>query len=245
MQFTKNEVLSNKDQLNFIVDAADIKETDWVLDLGCGTGLLSNAIRNKTNFVVGIDLTEKMLEQAAEKNRNISPSILYVCGDGHRLPFFDQQFDIVMTRLTIHHFHDPSKILSEIHRVLKKGGKLIVADIVGSDDPEKQSKHNILEEVRDPSHIKFYNEGELKQILNTCHFVESKVTRWKTKRNATEWVEIMGDIFDKSEVIRLLEEGLQDDKLGIQVSKENNELIFYHHWICYVTQKEDHHPKNE
>ena len=161
VRFAKNQAISNADWLSEIVELGRILPEHWVLDLGCGTGLLTRAIARKTGKVIGLDLTREMLKEAAQNSSKQKMNPVYLLADGHVLPFMDQQFDCIMTRLTLHHFPQPSQILREMVRVLKPGGRLVVSDIVAVPDRTKQAKHNEVETLRDPAHVRFLNEGEI------------------------------------------------------------------------------------
>ena len=56
-------------------------------------------------------------------------------GDAAKLPFGDASFDLVVTRLAIHHFDKPATIVHEMARVCKPGGRVILVDITSVDDP--------------------------------------------------------------------------------------------------------------
>jgi ubiquinone/menaquinone biosynthesis C-methylase UbiE len=230
-QFSKNHILSNEEQLNFIVNMGCIQEEEWVLDMGCGTGLLTRAIEQKTKRVVGLDLTHQMLEEAKLQSRKQGKSILFLQGDGHQLPFLDGQFDCIMTRLTVHHFPQPLKILKELVRVLKPNGRLIISDIVANMDPQKQKKHNEVEQLRDPSHVKFLNETELQELIKKAGLEIQETKKWETERRIDEWMGIIGEIESEQQIIESFEENLEDDQLGIQVFRDNNGIGFIHQWM--------------
>ncbi|WHE07456.1 methyltransferase domain-containing protein [Thermoanaerobacterium thermosaccharolyticum] len=116
---------------------ADLKEGENVLDLGCGRGndiLNAAKIIGERGIAVGLDLTEKMIEEA-EKNRkklNIK-NAEFVVGDVENIPLQDEKFDVVISDCVINHAKDKEKVYKEIYRVLKTGGKFIVSDVVSKD----------------------------------------------------------------------------------------------------------------
>ena len=93
-----------------------------VLDNGCGTGILSEAISGKEIELIGFDISQKMLKQASKRIERL------VLGDSQRLPFADGAFDLVVGRSLLHHLPDPAKGVAEIHRVLRGGGEMVVVD---------------------------------------------------------------------------------------------------------------------
>ena len=105
----------------------DIEKNGAVLDVSCGTGnlLVELASQGHTNLQ-GVDYSSKMVEAAGQK---LSNKAVIQKGDVHQLPFPDRTFDYVVSTEAFHHYYDQSKALSELVRVTKKNGKVIVSDI--------------------------------------------------------------------------------------------------------------------
>ncbi len=98
--------------------ASIVKQRGAVLDLACGTGDVAALVRKRSQFVVGLDYSFKMLLVAKKKY----PSVSFVRGDALRLPFPDSCFDYVLVSLALRHFERNREALEEILRVLKPGG---------------------------------------------------------------------------------------------------------------------------
>jgi SAM-dependent methyltransferase len=96
-----------------------------LLDLGCGTGLLSQRIRREhpDTHVVGCDFSQGMLQRAGEH----CDGSAWVQGDATRLPFCDACFDTVVSSEAFHWFPDQPAALTECFRVLAPEGRLLVA----------------------------------------------------------------------------------------------------------------------
>lgn len=95
-----------------------------VLDLGCGYGWhCKYAIDNGAKYVLGIDISSKMLEVAKEKNA--SGNIEYKCVAMEDLMFEDETFDVVLSSLAFHYIKDFKLLISNISNWLKKGGEFI------------------------------------------------------------------------------------------------------------------------
>lgn len=99
-----------------------------ILDVGCGTGVISLLLAELEHSVTGIDLSEGMLEKAKEKARNFNLPIVFKNGDAENLPFEDEAFDVVTNRHLLWALPNPEKAISEWKRVLKPGGKVIIID---------------------------------------------------------------------------------------------------------------------
>lgn len=115
------------------VRMAEVQPTDHVLDVACGTGDLTRAFADAgAARVVGADFTPEMLEIARSRRLKGTGSdhetISYQDADAMALPFGDASFDVVSIAFGIRNVSDPGRALSEFHRVLRPGGRLIVLE---------------------------------------------------------------------------------------------------------------------
>lgn len=117
------------------VDHALIKPGDSVLDVGCGTGavtLMAKIRAGKDGHVYGIDPAPEMIAVARSKAARKELEIDFRVGVIETLPFPDASIDVVTSSLMMHHLPDDLKVhgLAEIYRVLKPGGRLLIADFM-------------------------------------------------------------------------------------------------------------------
>lgn len=103
-----------------------------VLDIGCGTGRLAERllVAPGVRAVVGCDFSAGMLAHAAERlgaARAPTPTATLVRGDATRLPFAAGTFDAAVSTEAFHWFPDQDAALRELHRVLRPGGRLLLA----------------------------------------------------------------------------------------------------------------------
>jgi SAM-dependent methyltransferase len=109
-----------------VLDAAQIQPGQRVLDVACGTGVLSRAAAERVGAngsVVGVDVNEGMLAVAARK----APQIEWRQDKAESLPFDDNSFDAVVSQFGLMYFEDRHAALREMMRVLRSGGRLAVA----------------------------------------------------------------------------------------------------------------------
>lgn len=95
-----------------------------LLDVGCGTGAVLSSL-STTAKLYGIDLSAQMIACAKEK---LGEKAELTVGDSEALPFSDAAFDTVCCTFSFHHYPNPEKVIAEMSRVLKNGGRLLLAD---------------------------------------------------------------------------------------------------------------------
>jgi SAM-dependent methyltransferase len=95
------------------------------LDVGCGEGRFCRMIREQGISTVGIDPTRALLERA----RHLDSSGDYRCARAEELPFPDEQFDLVISYLSLIDIADTERAIAEMTRVLKRGGTLLIANL--------------------------------------------------------------------------------------------------------------------
>lgn len=102
-----------------------ILPTDNVLECACGTGLLSGVIAKKCESLTATDFSEKMLARARRKFANLG-NVKFEKADILSLGYPNETFDVIVAANVIHLLDDPYKALSELFRVCKPGGRLII-----------------------------------------------------------------------------------------------------------------------
>lgn len=96
-----------------------------ILDAGCGSGPLSEALRDRGAILTGFDLSAAMVELARARLGEEEDLIVHDLADP--LPYADAAFDDVVASLVLHYVEDWTAPLAELHRVLKPGGRLILS----------------------------------------------------------------------------------------------------------------------
>ena len=119
-----------------LIELTPISDGDIILDLATGTSVIPRRLveRIKKEYrVVGLDITPRMLRRGKEKidQDKAYINIHLTCGDAMVMPFSKESFNVVMCGLATHHMNVP-RMLSDIKRVLKNGGRISLADAGGS-----------------------------------------------------------------------------------------------------------------
>ncbi len=156
-----------------VIELANVKPGDRVLDVGCGTGsltLTAQSYAGPSGKVYGIDASPEMIEVAKKKASRSGLEVVFEVGLIEELGFPDATFDLVISRLAIHHLPDDLKRrgFAEILRVLRPGGHLLIADF---NPPTNPVLKHIMSVVVGP-HMMQTNIWILPPMLRNAGFVE-------------------------------------------------------------------------
>ena len=103
-----------------------------VVDAGCGDGFLTEVLAGRFSTVLAIDHSPRQL--AAARKRVADKQVRFEAGELEELPLADRSRDVVFLSMVLHHVPEIAKALREAHRVLRPGGRVVVADLVPHDD---------------------------------------------------------------------------------------------------------------
>ena len=134
---------------SYLIQAANPQPGQRILDVGCGTGIVARrvaALVGADGNVVGLDLNPNMLEVARAAAGREDLSIEWREGPAEQLPFPDGAFDLVLSQFALMFFADRPAALAEMHRVLKKGGRLTLSVFQGLErHPFYQTLHDAIQ----------------------------------------------------------------------------------------------------
>lgn len=134
-----------------------IVQNKMVLDIACGEGYGSHLLSANAQNVIGVDISEQTIKHAKEKyvNSNLS----FKQGSASEMPIEDNSIDVVVSFETIEHHNLHDEMMSEIRRVLKPNGTLIMSS------PDKVNYNKTLPEPN-KFHVKELNFSEFKSLIN-------------------------------------------------------------------------------
>lgn len=144
----------------------EIKSADYrtLLDVGCGTGNVL-ALLPSEKILYGIDLSDKMIKIA----QNRLPTTNFVIGDSENLPWKDATFDVINCTDSFHHYPHPDNVLKEMFRVLKNGGRLVIADPFYS--RVKRFCINSFIPFSNSGDFRVYSQEEITSLLKNAGFL--------------------------------------------------------------------------
>lgn len=149
-----------------ILELAEPKKDQKVLDIGAGTGNYSLWMAKNGLQVTAVDQSLEMMKKAKEKAVKDGLSINWMLEDAHALPFQDGQFDLIVSVTAIEFMDQPKYVLMEAMRVLKPNGRLVIG-LLTKESPWGELYQAMVKE--DPTHLfakaHLYTEEEIKQLL--------------------------------------------------------------------------------
>jgi len=222
--------------LKLLVALTGASRSDRVVDVACGPGFLTMAFAEGCTHAVGVDATDELLRLAREeaKRRGLD-NATFVQGDAGQLDFEDRSFDVASCRAAFHHFPDPAGVLLEIRQLVKPGGRILIADMLASPDPEKAAYHDRIERLCDPTHTRALKEAEFDGLfrevgLEVLHRPTSEIDY-----DVEEWLEHGGPTEEvAAEIRQLLEASIANDLCGLKVRREGAHMKFSHQVAAFL-----------
>ncbi len=223
-QFTRQAVpfseargIRDADALRLLVETAGAGADDTVLDVACGPGLVVCAFARVVRHATGIDVTPAMLERArALADAEGLANVTWRQGDVLPLPWPDASFSVVVSRFAFHHFETPGAVLAEMRRVCRPGGRVVVCDLLASDDDAKAERFHRLEMRRDPSHVRALRLDVLRGLFADAGLAVTRDAHW---RLPFEVEDLLARSFPAPEDVPLLRaanhDSVDDDALGL------------------------------
>lgn len=238
-QFTKQaipftELSAHSDSIQTLIELSGVNDKSEVLDVACGPGLVACAFAKIAHSVTGIDITEKMIEQAIkqQKEQNLT-NISWNVGTVLSLPYASNSFSVVITRYSFHHFLNPKVVLAEMIRVCKPNGVVLIADV--SLPSNKIDAYNHMEKLRDPSHVKalscekwekLMNESGLKNLRRGSYKLEMELEKQLSASFPKEG--------DKQRLKEIFKRDINVNSLGVDAHYLDNEIHFTYPIDVYV-----------
>jgi ubiquinone/menaquinone biosynthesis C-methylase UbiE len=222
--------------LDALVGLAGARSGDDVLDVACGPGWLTLAFARRGARAVGIDATPAFVERAREEaaRRALAP-VAFGVGDVQALPVRDASFDVVACRAAFHHFPWPGRVLREMRRVARPQGRLLVADMLGSEDSTKAAYHDRIERLCDPTHVRAVPASEFARLFAGAGLAIVAQKTGSVSYDVEEWMAHGGPSPEAArEIVALFEHSLDTDRSGLAVRRDAGRLRFRHTVATYV-----------
>jgi SAM-dependent methyltransferase len=198
-----------------------------------GTGQLGRYLARAARFAVVVDLTPAMLKTGANAAREAGErGVVFVEGDATSLPFAPAQFDLVVSRFALHHIDDVGAAAREMTRVCRPGGTVAVVDMV-SEPGDLGRRHDELERLRDPSHVRALREDELVGLLVDAGIAASVVGERRQPLPVVPWLDQAGPPDDDREHVLTALDAEADGgpPTGLRAHRSADGLAIEHRWL--------------
>ena len=230
--------MSKTEYTDYLIKQIGAKGTEHALEVAAGTCICGRALAPFVKDITCLDLTEEMLAQgkklAAESQIN---NIYFQTGNAEELPYESETFDLVITRLSFHHFDNPEKPFQEMKRVLKKGGKLVVWDMEAAEESLRKIDDKI-ENMRDPSHTRILSREEFEKMFERDFALQCEETTL-VPVNLKSWMELTDTPEDvQKEITNLMKvELVGGSKTGFSPYIKDSQIMFDHRWLLLIAIK--------
>jgi len=153
-----------------------------MLDVCCGTGVVSAAFTDRVAHKTGLDLTPQMVKHASTRLDKV------VQGTVYDIPFEDESYDIVCTREVLHILPWPEKPVSEIFRVLKPGGQFITGQILPYGAEDGPWMYRVFKK-KQPLIFNMFQEEDFRELLLGAGFVDLKMNEYCLWESIDTWID--------------------------------------------------------
>jgi SAM-dependent methyltransferase len=153
-----------------MAEVLDLRPGDELLEVACGSGVFLAHHAAQTGYVAGLDLSNVQIDLARRRlaERMASGTADIVKGDAAELPWEDERFSAVTCMGSMEAFPDPPLVLTEMVRVLRPGGRAVLA--VGARVPEGTETHKVMDSIW------VWSEADARRMVEEAGFMDVSVT---------------------------------------------------------------------
>lgn len=233
---SKSVNFSKEEYLEYTISMVAPDRQDRVLEVAAGTCVCGRSFAPLVNTVVCLDATLPMLEIGKrEAEKSCLNNMIFIQGYAQELPFLENSFDIVFSRLAFHHFTDTDTVFSQMVRVLKPGGKLVLIDMEAPEQSLRNTEDEI-ETLRDPSHVKNLSKAEMQDLFIRHSLKIEKCDTREIQQRLPNWMALTKtpDIVQKDITKRMQAELEGKEKTGFYPYLEDQIICFNQRWLLLI-----------
>ena len=230
--------MSKAEYTDYLIQRIGAKGNEHALEVAAGTCICGRALAPFVKDIICLDLTKEMLAEGKKlaKESHIK-NISFQIGNAEKLPYEAETFDLVITRLSFHHFANPEIPFEEMKRVLKKGGKLIVWDMAATEKSLRTIDDKI-ERMRDLSHTRILSREEFEKMFQKDFILQCEESTLVPVKldNWTELTDTPKDVREK--IVELMKNDLAGgSKTGFTPYVKDGQIMFDHRWLLLIGER--------
>ncbi len=231
------QVPGHLDAMQTLIKFSEVCTSDSVLDVACGPGLVACEFARHAGHVTGVDITPAMVEQAKKRQQEQKiENITWTIGEAVPLPYADNSFSLVITRYSFHHLLAPEKALSEMLRVCRPGGRVMVADVAV--ESSKSELYDRLEIMRDPSHTHALTHEEFAALFQHSGLLDCRQSAYGVDIELeTQLRASFPKSGDEPKLRNMVTNDIGIDSLGINARTEDDKVMYTVPIAVYVGRK--------
>jgi SAM-dependent methyltransferase len=237
-QYAASRIAVRRVQSEALLRLTDPGPADRLLDVACGPGALLSVFAPHVRHAVGLDLTMAMLREARAQRRE-GGALALVRAEAERLPFADGAFTLVTSTWALHHFGSPRRVIEEMVRVCRPGGRVAIEDLTGAEDDAVRARQNEIERLRDPAHVALLSPRGLRSLLTSAGLAPVGWAEGDIDREFGEWCRVAGTPPEVALRVRdMLLQARPEDLGGMRPGDADGQIRFRHHWVVLVARKQ-------
>lgn len=241
-RYGKTHILADTRDVAAALAGVDLPAGGTALDVATGGGHTALYLARQGWQVTAGDIAPRMLENArrlaVEAGFNIATRLF----PAEEIPFAAECFDLVTVRVAPHHFSSPEKFVTEVARVLKRGGNFLLIDgSVPDNDAETEAWLHRVEKWRDPSHGRFLSRTAWEELV-AGHGLELRQSRLDPlKQPDLQWYFETAATPAENRILVL--EAVRTASLkvraALQLSEENGRIVWWWPRLSLLARKQD------
>lgn len=183
-RYNNLEWVNSQTFMKAIISAGKFKSSDWVLDVGTGTGVVAYAVAPSVRYVTAIDNSPDMMDKVNHRPVNV----MYKVCDVKNIQWKEETFDKIVARYVFHHItEDTQRAMNECYRVLKLGGLMVFAEGV---PPSQRTKQDFINIFRLKENRLTFMPSDMQKLMTASGFHHISVSLLKLKKMSVKnWLD--------------------------------------------------------
>lgn len=239
-RYGRGHILENVEDVRAAVEQLRLPANARVLDVATGGGHTGLFLASLGHQVTLADIAQPMLERAAKTAAERGFKVETRQHAAEQLPYDDDSFNLVTSRVAPHHFSSPPDFIRETARVLKRGGYFLLIDgSVADDEPEAEAWLHQVEKLRDPSHHRFLTPGSWSQLCqsNGLKVVSAELQPFKQPDLDWYFETAATSPENRRQVLELVANAPQSARRLFKLGEEEGKIVWWWQRLTLIAQK--------